>query len=492
MKKLLAVSCSLLATAVVAGEFPYGTEMTVRHSADSAEVSSFENPVEVPAVNGGMPMTDSVATLCASVVDFCASDEENWTVGTNAVGTVQAALTLRLVDGVCKWMGYTGGEWCEFAAEGAPAADGVWEVRIEIDYSLGAGSERIRYSVGKTGAELVPLARIGGGEWVALGNSQAGVDRKIERVRLYGAGETGLVEAKSGARSASGAIAVTPDFGAKYDRLALDVTVTDAWGVDAVSVVLTDAAGNAQTNSAALPADGTAKVVFTEGIEKGETYGYEVFLTGSCRGKDLAYADDPREVLIGIRTDWFAFGDGAFTNATPDANVTLSGKALSAAAVSPRGIVLPDSAAPQGTIGITLDAALIVAGAVQEPALATLDAASAVGALTVVRFSDGERDWACKTANGWTRLSGAAATNGTYDVRMTLDYKDGRKRIAYSVKGDGESVTLADAQGNAWFDLPAGSKVMRKASLLGGNVSSLAAVCKSVPIVKRGIVIFVH
>ena len=129
----------------------------------------------------------------------------------------------------------------------------------------------------------------------------------------------------------------------KRDRLELDVAVTDAWGVDAVSVVL-----------------------------------------------------------------------------------TLSGKTLSAAAVSPRGIVLPDSAAPQGTIGITLDATLIVAGAVQEPALATLDAASAVGALTVARFSDGVRDWACKT------------------------------------------------------------------TLLGGKVSSLAAVCKSAPIVKKGFRIYVQ
>ena len=39
---------------------------------------------------------------------------------------------------------------------------------------------------------------------------------------------------------------------------------------------------------------------------------------------------------------------------------------------------------------MTLDATLVVAGAVQEPALQSLDASSALGALTVVRFSDGE------------------------------------------------------------------------------------------------------
>ena len=56
--------------------------------------------------------------------------------------------------------------------------------------------------------------------------------------------------------------------------------------------------------------------------------------------------------------------------------------------------------------------------------------------LTVVRFSDGERGWACRTPNGWVRLSGMTAANGTYEVRMELDYRDVDK-IAYSVKNGG-------------------------------------------------------
>ena len=51
-------------------------------------------------------------------------------------------------------------------------------------------------------------------------------------------------------------------------------------------------------------------------------------------------------MLIGIRSDWFAFNDGAFDKATKDANVTIVDNQLSADAISPRGIVLPDSAAP--------------------------------------------------------------------------------------------------------------------------------------------------
>lgn len=52
-------------------------------------------------------------------------------------------------------------------------------------------------------------------------------------------------------------------------------------------------------------------------------------------------------------------------------------------------------------------------------------------------------------------------------VEKKAGYKDGRNRIAYSVKGDGESVSLADAQGGVWFDLPVGTKVMRNVSFLG-------------------------
>ena len=485
MKKLLIGGWLIVAAlTMTAGSFPYGSEMAVRHSKESAEVLSF-TPVEIPAVNGGMPASDSVATLFASVVGFAASEEEDWAVGTNAIGSAQAALTLRLVDGDYKWMGYTDGSWAEFAANAAPAAEGEWEVRIEIDYSLGAGNENIRYSVGKAGASLVPLAKVGGDEWVALGNPRQGVEQKIEHVYLYGSGETGLVEAKSGARPAFGTIAVKEDCGANWDRLALDVTVTDPWGVDSVEVVLTDKEGNKQTCSAALSADGTAQVVFSDGITKGETYEYELSLMGSYRGKDISCTDKPHDVLVGIRVDWFAFEDGAFAKATKDANVTIVDNQLSADAISPRGIVLPDFAAPKGTVGVTLEATVVVAGAVRERALAELDADNALGGLTVVRFSDGERGWACRTPDGWVRLFGVTAANGTYEVRTELDYRDGNK-IAYSVKSGDNFVRLVDANGIAWFALPA---QMRKVSLLGGSIVSLAASCVSAPIKQTGFVV---
>ena len=485
MKKLLIGGWLIVAAlTMTAGSFPYGSEMAVRHSKESAEVLSFA-PVEIPAVNGGMPTTDSVATLFASVVGFAASNEEDWAVGTNAIGSAQAALTLRLVDGDYKWMGYTDGNWVEFAASGVPAAEGEWEVCIEIDYSLGAGNEKIRYSVGRAGSTLVPLAKVGGGEWVALGNPKQGIEQKIEHVYLYGSGETGLVEAKSGMRSASGTIAVHEDCGAKWNRLALDVTVTDSWGVDSVKVVLTDKDGNRQTGSAALSADGTAQVVFSDGIKKGEIYEYELSLTGSYRGKDISCTDKPHDVLVGIRVDWFTFENGAFAKATKDANVTIADNQLSADAISPRGIVLPDSAAPKGTVGVTLEATLMVAGAVRELALAELDADNALGGLTVVRFLSGERGWVCRTPDGWVRLFGVTAANGTYEVRTELDYGDGNK-IAYSVKNGDAFVRLVDVNGDAWFALPA---QMRKVSLLGGSIVSLVASCVSAPIKQTGFVV---
>ena len=477
------------AAAALAGEFPYETKMTVRHEKDSAEVSSFTTPVEIPAVNEGMPATDSVATLFADVVDFCASDDETWAAGTEAVDGAQAAFTMRLADGVRKWMCYANGKWVELA--GVAAEEGAWQVRVEIDYSLGEGNERVRYSVGKPAAELTPLSA-GGETWLALGNAgSAAGEQKINFVRLYGAGETGLVEAKSGCRQASGTISVGEGFGREFRNLKLDVSVVDPWGVDFVEVELKDAAGQHVDTKIVALVDGAAKVDFS-GVTPCDTYTYGLSLKGSRRGADLSYADEPKEVLIGVEADWFAFKDGEFEKAAPDANVTLADNRLSAAPVTPRGLVVPTAAAPRGTKVVVLDSTLVVAGAVRVAALQGLDAANTQGALTVVRFSDGERAWACRTPEGWVRLSGATAANGTYDVRMELDYRDGTRGVSYSVKVGGSWVRLADAndETRTCFGLPEGAAVMTKASLLGGSVSYLNAVTRSAPVLAGLMLIF--
>ena len=473
MKKLLAVGCSLLVTAVVAAEFPYATEMTVRNEKASAEVASFENPVEIPAVDGGMPMTDSVATLYAAVVDFCASDEESWTKGTNAVGTAQAALTLKLVEGVCKWMGYADGEWKEFTSGGAAAEEGEWAVKIDIDYTVEPAL--IRYSVKKTSATDYVALLCGGNAWVRTGTTA--VEPKVNRVRLYGCGETGLVQAKSGARAASaGSIAAANSLTLSSTNLSITVTATDTWGVDTAKVTIND-----QEKTATL-VNGVAVIDVSDCIEMGEDYAYEVSLTGNYRGKDLSVDGGTKEVFIGNQGTWFTYEGGAFSNANADAHLTNAGGFLSAAQVSPRGCVNPIEAAPGEPVAIEFVSTMVVAGAVQESALTTLDAENAKAALTVVRFRDGDRNWAVRTADGWKRLTGEGieAENGTYTVRMSFNYRDDAKTVTYAVKNAaGEFVTLADADGEEAFD--AGDAVVARASLLGGKISSIIATCKSVP-----------
>ena len=488
MKKWLTAGCLLVAAVGFAAEFPYATEMTVRNEKASAEVSSFENPVEIPAVDGGMPATDSVATLYAAVVDFCASDDENWLAATTAVNNVQAALTLKIADGVCVWMGYTDGEWKEFAADGAVAEEGEWAVKVDVDYSV--EPTLIRYSVRKTDAADYVALLCGGNAWVPTGRASG--EQVVGRVLLYGSGETGLVQAKSGCRKASGTIAVATDFGRKYQDLKLDISVTDPWGVDSVEVELKDAEGRSLGTQTAALVGGVAQVAFG-GVTPCETYTYDLTLRGERRGADISFADEPKEVLVGVQADWFAFEDGVFTNATAGAGLTVADDVLSAAAVSPRGLVVPTAAARDAKV-VTVESTLAVAGAVQEGALADLDAADTQGALTVVRFSDGERGWACRLADGtWARLSGAgvAATNGTYEVRMDLDYRKDTRGVSYSVKAADGWVRLADANGRTRFDLPAGAAVIARASLLGGTVSRLSAACKSTPKVFTGFMVIV-
>lgn len=452
--------------------FPFGSAMTVRHQIASAEAIGW-TPKSVPKVNDGMPMTDSVATLYAELVDFCASNDESWEEGTNAIGGIQASLTLKLENNVCTWMGYTGDGWKKFAADGAVAEEGEWILKVDIDYTVVPAL--IRYSVRKpTEADYVVLL-CDGDAWVPVG-AIAG-EQKINRVLLYGTGETGLVQAKSGARGASaGSIVAANNLTLESTNLVITVGATDAWGVDTAKVVI-----NGQERSAAL-VNGEAQVDVSDLVAMGEDYTYDVSLTGSYRGKDMSLSGGSKEVFIGNTDTWFAYKDGVFTNATADANLTNEGGVLSAAQISPRGIVNPSEAAPGEPVAIEFVSTMVVAGAVQESALEALDAGNAKSALTVVRYNDGSRGWAVSTVNGWMKLTGAgiSAVNGTYTVRMSFNYKNGAKTVTYAIRNaSDEFVTLADANGDTAFG--AGDAVVAKASLLGGTVSSLFATCKSVP-----------
>jgi len=475
MKKFVIFSAAwfVVVMMAVAAEFPYDAGMTVRHETNAAEVASFESPVEIPAVNGGMPMADSVATLYAAVVDFCASDETNWALGTNAVGVAQVALTMKRTGGVCAWMGYTDGAWKEFAAAGVVAQEGEWQIKVDVDYTFVPAL--IRYSVRKPGASDYVALLNGGNAWVPIGTTAG--SQKINHVMLYGAGETGLVQAKSGAREASaGSVTAANVLTLASTNLVVTVNATDAWGVNAAKVVI-----NGQEKTASL-VDGVAQVDVSDCIAMGEDYTYDVSLVGSYRGKDLSVAGGSKAVFIGNTDTWFAYENGTFTNAAADANLSTAGNVLSAAAVSPRGCVNPIEAIPSDPVALDLVSTLAVAGAVRESALTGLDASSAKAALTVVRFTDGSRGWAVRTADGWKKLAGEgiSANNGTYTVRMSFDYRHGETNVTYAIKNASEVfVTLEDADHETSF--AAGDALVAKASLLGGTVSSLVATCKSVP-----------
>lgn len=477
-----------------AGEFPYETQMSQRCFNEAIAVTSFA-PVAVSKVGGGMPATDSVAVLYSGAVDFGASGDESWAAGTNAVGHTQAALTVRLSDGVRHWMCYSAGEWIELT--GVAAEEDEWQMKIEIDYSLGIGNERVRYSVGKTRGrgELIALSAAGS-EWLPLGNGVAKDDLKVNQVLLCGDGETGAIEAKSGCRLSSGTIEVAEGFGKDYQDLVLSLTITDSWMLDSIGVELKDLEGNSLgVQTAELTDDGKAAFRFSDVVPY-DSYTYGLTFHGTYRGVDVSNVKSPREVAIGVLTDWFAFSEGEFLNASKDENITVTNLQMSAPAFSPSGQVLPMSVAPKDASGIRVESVLDVSGVVLESALADLDAVDIQGALTVVRFAEDDcRAWACRRPDGtWTRLSGASAENGSYAVRMELDYREGVRSVSYWVKPSGASewACLKDADGHVTFPLPADAVLMTKATLLGGTVSYLSAICKSLPGVATGLLLIIN
>lgn len=475
MKLVLSMIAALSVFSVLASglPFPYGTDVSVRHEACRITASSFETEVGIPSVEGGMPYSDSVATVYAAIAEFCASDEENWREGTNSVGDVQASLAMKYDNGICKWMGYTAGEWKEFSAADAVAENGEWDVKVDVDYTVSPA--RIRYSVRKPGAADYVTLLNEGDDWVPVGTTDGGC--KLDEIALCGYGDAYSVFSMSGARAASfGSLEVANRLTLESMNLVVSVRATDTWGVDAAKVLI-----NGQERTAAF-VEGEALVDVSDCIEMGGDYTYDVSLIGICRGKDLTVSGGSKDVYVGNTDMWFAYEGGVFTNAMADANLTNEGGVLSADPVSPRGRIIPAEALPCRPDTIELVSTLDVAGAVQESALDGLDTDGSKSALTVVRFGDGTRAWAVLAADGWKKLAGkgVSAANGTYTVRMSFSCEDGAKTVAYAVRNaSGEFIVLEDENGNTAF--AAGDSLVAEASILGGAVSSLAVTCKSTP-----------
>ena len=487
MLGFLLSACLISAGAV----FPYETVLTPRHAAKSVDVDLM-SPVEVPAVGGGMPLSDSVAVVAAGEVDFIASLEDDlWRQSTNAISSAQAALAMRCSGESCQWICYSDGRWNVLG--GAVAEEGVWDVRVELDYSLGLGDERVRYLVRRPGeASYMALVDAKGEAWLRLGDSRPQEERRIENVQFYGSGCAAAVVATSGPRQPSGSFAVSENQGDDHARLVLEISAEDVWGVEKVAATLIDREGVSHTEEAPLAQGGGPTLIdLSKYVNIDESYVYALDFIGSCRGQTLSLSRPPKDLFMGLEGGWFSFADGLFSNAVSSA-VLVTNRCLRAAQTAPKGLVAPLTAAPRRTVGVVLESSVVVAGAVHEASLLALDAAAAQTALTVVRFFDGTRGWACRKPDGeWVRLYGAEATNGTYGVRMELDYKDGRNRVAYSLSEGAGYALMEDASGVHWFGLPPRASVMGEASLLGGDVARLSVVCKCSAKPKRGMLILV-
>ena len=487
MKRML-IGCWLLALcgSGAAAEFPYGAELTGRYTIRATQVDSLTEPVEATVESGGMPLSDTVARLYATVTDFSVAGGEVWDEGTNAIGNVQAALAIKLEGADLVWMGYTDGAWVPLA--GIEPEEGSWEVRVDIDYSPRPGGELIRYCVRHPGANnYTLLKRADGATWMPLGTVRKQAEQKLEGVRLYGFGEVSAVSASTGARPALDEVAVAKSCGSSGDGLVLTVSPADTWCLDEVSVTLTDGvSGNAHELTAQISDGGRVTLDFSQWVEFGSSYTYVTKTSGSRRGNDYLFESQPTEVLVGNRTDWFSYQDGSFVNART-AKIYIDSENRFYAKehkLTNLGQVIPSTAAPVETMCVTIDAQLSVSGAVAEANLPTLTLTEGTqGALTVVRYrADGARAWACRQADGsWRRLKGALATNGLHSVRMTVDYRAARRCVSYSVDQGAGYALLEDEDGNTAFSLPADSAVMTEAELLGGSVGLLDVACLVAP-----------
>lgn len=475
---ICAYGLAVLAGTAGAAEFPYGVtddRMTMRFElSESAVLDSLTTPVAVPSVSA-MPRTDSLATTTAVLTEFAAFDDANWTLAATAVPASQAALTMR-VDGtgVCSWWGRGLNGWCELG--GATAAEGEWEVGIDIDYSLGAGNRKVRYSVRSADAEaFAVLSPVGAADsWLALGRD----DETLTGVSLRGFGEVEGVLAKSGQRPGDGEVGdVISDIGPNYDRLGLDVTIpTEYWGFSRVKIVLKDSSGTVVGSGIANFADAVdGKVrMFFPGLSAGASYTYETQLLGDYHGAALEGEIDASDVEMMACVDWFGFADSAFVKAEAT-DVSISGGAFGAAP-GQVGRVQPTTASGEKST-TTVTATLKVRGAFPE---AELPLEVPQFALAMVRRTDGSRSWMCNAGGTWTAVANAqvGVDNGDYEVKVDLDYRNS-PQVAYSVRVGGEYLRLSSGS-TEWFAIASDKTRLARVAVRGGTISALNAAYKTV------------
>ena len=470
MKVFLSASCFVLgalAASAALTPFPYNATLNTRYNSGPAEVSSFVNPVEVPG--DGMQSGESVFVLESDVLDFCASDAENWTTGTTAIGTPQAAFSMKIENGACKWMGYIEAGWVEFT--GVAAAEGEWKVKIEIDYSV-PSAKLVRYSVKAKSADDYTALAYDNLTWLPL----AGSSSLAGSVKLYGSGEINAATGKCGIRPIEANIETAKAIGMNYDSLEVGVNVTENWGVDTVSVVLKDAQGAQVATKQVALTEGKGGVEFAD-LTAGANYSYEISVGGSDQTKTVGESE---KVELFASVDWFGFEDGAFVKAT-ESGITIADKAFKA--TSGTGTVTPETAASEDAETV-FEGRLVVNGAYQlgnqfegEAGAKAIPSVTGQFAITLARKAGasatqlGDRTWVVWKDGAWTPVAFATTENGSYDAKVTVDYKTGTG--TYYLK----TATQTDYTQVETFTVTA--KKLANAAVIGGSISALNASFKT-------------
>ena len=473
MKFALSASCIVIGAMTASAAlspFPYGASLNTRYGIGSAEVASFENPVTVPAVSGGMQVGESIMVFESDVVDFSASDAENWTKGATAVGSPQAAFSMKIVDGACKWMGYVANAgWVEFT--GVTAKEGEWKVKIEIDYSV-PSAKLVRYSVKDANASGYTALTYDGLSWLPL----AGSSTQVGALKFYGSGEINGAIGQCGVRPIDATVETAEAVSMNYDSLDVDVNVKENWGVDAVTVVLKDAQGAQVAAKAVQLTDGKGTANFTE-LTAGSSYSYDISVSGSGQTRTVG---DSEEVDLFAQVDWFGFRNGAFEKST-GTGVSIVDNAFKA--TSGTGTVNPTTASSEDAETV-FEGRLVVNGAYQlsnqfegETGAKAIPSVTGQFAITLARQQGadvtqvGARTWVVWRNGAWTPVSFATTDNGSYDAKVTVNYKTGAGTY-YLKTAAQDSYTQV-----ATFTVTA--KKLANAAVIGGSISALNASFKT-------------
>ena len=475
--KLTVGAFSLLfaAGAAMAGaDFPYADSLVTRYSLPTeTQISSFDAATPVPQVGDGMLASEHVAVITAEVANFTASDPDDWAecIGSDSLAGLQASLSMTYNEkDELSWMGYTKNGWVPLTGAGVTPSEGAWSVKIEIDYSV--PTKAVRYSVKASGASNYTVLKADSCEWLQLGGNVA----KVNDIGLLGYGTVSSVSGDCAARPFEGEVTTTESFNMQYEKLKVNVSVTGAWGdtakvtlkKDGVPVENAVVYGAVKDGACNFDADFTGKTVV------GEDYTYDVeFLKGGQSGTPIG-SSETKSVKLYSEINWFGFDGSTFVNAETT-GIAINGTTGTFASEDDEivGNINPEKDSDDGA-QTTVETEVIVAGVSPIGDLPKADGQQFAVSLAT---DNGVRKWAYRVgSDDWEPSDATVATeNGTYEVKVTFDYRDGIQTGTCWVKPEGGDYVALVTD----FTLGTATK-LAGTSVLGGDVGRMNASFKTV------------